>query len=121
MLAHSSTFSRIFRPASAKLRAVAGGLTMALAALLLITGLGMSDLTASSVVDHTDQTVNRALKGDRLPLVPAIHRFVRNQPLELDAPHPSTVPDSKLPDGCEGVVSSIANSELAHIAGRCVS
>jgi hypothetical protein len=59
---------------------------MALAALLLITGLGMSDLTASSVVDHTDQTVNRALKGDRLPLVPAIHRFVRNQPLEFDAP-----------------------------------
>jgi hypothetical protein len=73
-------------------------------------------LTAGSAVNPSEQTVNRALKGDRLPLVPTIHWHVENQLLELRAP-----PDAKLPDGCEAVVSSIANSELAHIAGRCVS
>jgi hypothetical protein len=80
----------------------------------------MSDLTAGSAVNPSEQTVNRALKGDRLPLVPTIHWHVENQPLELRDPRTST-PNAKLPDGCEAVVSSIANSELAHIAGRCVS
>jgi hypothetical protein len=96
---------------------------MALVALLLITGLGMSDLTARSAVDRSEQTVNRAPKSDRLPLVPAIDLRVGNQPLELRAPRTSTPETShaKLPDGCEAVVSSIANAELAHIAGRCVS
>jgi len=64
--------------------------------------------------------VSHALKGDRLPLRPASLSNVENQPVEWREPRTSA-PDSKLPDGCEAVVSSIANPALAHIAGRCVS
>jgi len=93
---------------------------VSLAALAFISGLVMSDLTARSVVDRSEQTVVRVLKGDRLPLKPASHSEVENQPVEWRAPR-LPAPVSRLPDGCEAVVSSIANSELAHVAGRCVS
>ena len=91
-----------------------------LAALAIVFGLVMVDSAAPSMVDPSAQTVDRALKGDRLPLKPASRLEVENQPVEWRVPRIS-IPDSKLPDGCEAVVSSIANSELAHIAGRCVS
>jgi len=93
---------------------------VSLAALAFISGLVMSDLTARSVVDRSEQTVVRVLKGDRLPLKPASRLDVARQPVELRAPSTS-IPDLILPDGCEAVVSSSANSELAHIAGRCMS
>ena len=64
--------------------------------------------------------VNRTLKGDRLPPAPAFHPNALKRPLETNAPRES-VPDSKLPDGCESLVSSLANIQLARIAGRCVS
>jgi hypothetical protein len=101
-------------------RPFAGGLMASLAALAIVSGLFMVDSAARSMVDPHAQTVNRALKGDRLPLRPASLSNVENRPVEWRAPHTS-IPDSKLPDGCEAVVSSIANPELAHIAGRCVS
>jgi hypothetical protein len=101
-------------------RTFAGGLMASLPALAIVSGLFMVDSAARSMVDPPAQTVNRALKGDRLPLRTASLSRVENQPVEWRAPRPP-FPDSKLPDGCEAVVSSIANPELAHIAGRCVS
>ncbi len=91
-----------------------------LTALAIVSGFSMVDSAARSMADPSAQAVNRALKGDRLPLGPASLSHVENQPVEWRMLRGS-VPDSKLPDGCEAVVSSIANSELAHIAGRCVS
>ena len=101
-------------------RPLAGGLMTSLAALAIASGLVIFDPAARSMVDPSAQTVTRALKGDRLPLKPASFSNVENQPVEWRAPRTS-VPASKLPDGCEAVASSIAKSELAHIAGRCVS
>ena len=101
-------------------RPFAAGLMASLTALAIVSGLFMVDSAARSMVDPPAQTVNRALKGDRLPLRPASLSHVANQPVEWRAPRTS-FPDSKLPDGCEAVVSLIANPELAHIAGRCVS
>ena len=120
MLAQTSIQSGSCRSAFGGFRGLAGGLIVSLAAASIITGLGMSDLTARTVVGPVGQTVNRALKGDRLSPKPAIRSDIANQPIEFHVPRTST-PDSRLPDGCEAVVSSIANSELAHIAGRCVS
>jgi hypothetical protein len=101
-------------------RPFAGGLMASVAALAIASSFFMVDSTARSMADSSAQTVNRALKGDRLPLRPASLSHVENRPVEWRVPRTS-IPDAKLPDGCEGVVSSIANSELAHIAGRCVS
>jgi hypothetical protein len=66
--------------------------------------------------------VNRARKGDRLPLNPAsnLRGNPEDGPLLINLPR-APVLDSKLPVGCESVVSSIAQSRLAHIAGRCLS
>jgi hypothetical protein len=115
MLAQASMQSASSRSAFSTGRFLTGGFTGALAMLAIITGLGMSDLTARTGLDP--QTVNRTVKGDRLPLAPAFHPDVWRRPVELKAP----TPDAKLPDGCEAPVSSIANPELARIAGRCIS
>jgi hypothetical protein len=93
---------------------------VSIAAFAIASGLMMVDSVARSAVDPSVQTVTRALKGDRLPLRPASFSNVENHPVEWRAPSISA-PDSKLPDGCEAVVSSIANPALAHVAGRCVS
>jgi len=87
------------------------------AALAIASGFVVFDSAARSMVDPSAQTVTRALKGDRLPLKPASLSSVENRPVEWRAPRIS-IPDSKLPDGCEAVASSIANSALAHMAGR---
>jgi len=120
MRARSSVQSGASRSVFGGSRPFAGGLIASLAALAFISGLVMFGSTARSMVDPSPQTVNRALKGDRLPLRPASRSDVANQPVELRVPRTST-PDSRMPDGCEAVVSCIVNSELAHIAGRCVS
>jgi hypothetical protein len=92
---------------------LAGGLTGAAALIAIIMALGTSDLTARTGLDpagQVGQIVNRSLKGDRLPLIPAFQLKAR-----------TSTPEAKLPDGCEALVSSIGNSELARVAGRCIS
>jgi hypothetical protein len=80
----------------------------------------MSDLTARSGVAPPGQTVNRILKGDRLPLVPAIHPDAVRQPPKINAKREMTS-EPKLPIGCESLISSLADRPLARIAGSCVS
>ena len=53
-----------------------------------------------------------------MPLIPATSRNAVNGPFEMKAP---PAPKPELLDGCEPVVSSIGQSPLAQIAGRCVS
>jgi hypothetical protein len=64
--------------------------------------------TARSDADPSVERVNRTRKGDRLPLV------------QITIPSTPTH-DATLPDGCDSLVSSLAHSHLAQIAGRCVS
>ena len=47
------------------------GLIVALTALAFFTGFEVSDLRARSAARPAIETVNRALKGDRLPATPA--------------------------------------------------
>jgi hypothetical protein len=63
---------------------------------------------------------NRTGKGDRLPLVPALHRIPANQPAKIEVLRTSA-PDQELVDGCESLASSLSGSPLANIAGRCLS
>jgi hypothetical protein len=61
--------------------------------------------SAASMTAPSTQTVDRAAKGDRLPL----HRHtVLNSP-------------AKLPVGCESVISSVDSSPLAQMARSCQS
>jgi len=70
--------------------------------------LAMVSIGAHSDVAPTGSIVNRTHKGDRLPLA---HVHVQR----------AALPGSKLPDGCDSLVSSLTHSQLARIAARCVS
>ena len=92
------------------------GSIVALITLSIITSFGISDLTARSGIEPSSQSVNRILKGDRslnwpiqsgqLPYT-GHDRF--NTPLEIAS-------GSRLPVGCESLVSALAHSQLARIA-----
>jgi hypothetical protein len=83
-----------------------------------VTGLEVSSTTAAPSIARNAPQVNRAHKGDRMPLIPATSRNAVNGPFEMKAP---PAPKPRLLEGCEPVVSSIGQSPLAQIAGRCVS
>jgi hypothetical protein len=62
--------------------------------------------------------VNRALKGDRLAVVP---RTVRTIPYQAPREPVQRKPTRReLPAGCESSFSPIATPAMAHVAGRCV-
>ena len=99
---------------SGSAQVLVGGLGVVLLMLFIMVGLEVSVAAARSGVAPSVDVVNRTLKGHRLPLVPV------NQPVEINIPFaPAT--DLELADGCESLVSSLAHSQLARIAGRCVS
>lgn len=101
-------------------RFLTGGLTGALAMLAIIAGLGISDLPAQTGAPPSGETVNRTLKGDRLSEAPVFHPNAVHQAPRSNA-HRVLIHDLILPDGCESLVSPLANFQLAQIAGRCVS
>ena len=94
------------------------GIGLALPMLALVAGLQVPIVAASPQNPTTD--INRTLKGDRMQTVPSKSRNAVNGPLEIKAPQsPAALPE--LLDGCEPVISSIGQTPLAKIAGRCVS
>jgi len=119
MLANTSqsgSYRRVFGGS----RRLGRGSIVALAALSIITVLGISELTARSGIEPSGETVNRILKGDRSPLAFRIQTNVAPRPRQINTPlKPAS--GSKLPVGCESLVSAFAHSQLARIAGRCVS
>jgi hypothetical protein len=75
--------------------------------------------TADTVVT-AGEMVNRNGKGDRLPVVPVLHRLPAKQPVKIETLR--TLPrDPELAEGCESLASSLSRSSLANIAGRCLS
>jgi hypothetical protein len=77
-------------------------------------------LTAWSGAAPSEEIVNRTRKGDRLPLIPTFHRNTMSRPLEINVSRTSAH-DQELAEGCESLASSLAQSPLAHVAGRCLS
>ena len=67
----------------------------------------------------SEQTGNHAGKGDRLPLVLTSDPNAADWPMNVGVPRMSDA--QSLPDGCEALVSPLARSAVADIAGRCVS
>lgn len=98
-------------------RYFAGACGIVLATASIIVDLEVSVAPAGSA---SKPPAIIARKGDRLPLAPAFYRTAVGHSLNIGIP--STPPsNSKLADGCESLVSSLAHSPLKHIAGRCLS
>ena len=94
-------------------RAYLFGVGLALPILALVAGLQVRTVAASPQ-KMTD--VNRSLKGDRLPDVPAPD----GRPAELQGWQAQPA-SPRLPDGCEATVSAMTRSSLARTPGRCIS
>ena len=120
MATHTRIQSGLSRSMRGGVQLFVGGLGVALVILSVIINLEDSVATALSGVEASGQIVDHTRKGDRLPLVPAFHRNALNQPLEIKVLL-SPNADSELADGCESLVSSLAHSPWANVAGRCVS
>jgi hypothetical protein len=118
MLTHTPSQSGLSPSMRRGAQFLVGGLGVTIVLLSAIIGLEVSVATARSGVEASGQTVNRTQKRDRLPLVPAFHRNAVNQLLEVPR---SPNADSELADGCESLVSPLAHSPWANVAGRCVS
>jgi hypothetical protein len=93
------------------------GAVFAMASFLI--GLEVSATTAATSIEAAAPVMNRTLKGDRLPLLPSGSRNAVNGPGEIKAPPAPAKP--KLLEGCEPMVSSIGQSPLAQVPGRCLS
>jgi hypothetical protein len=92
------------------------GLGCTLTAGVFLLSVEVSGTSAWSATNSAPQNVDRALKGDRLPLKPA---DANGQIGINERSEPAAVPE--LLDGCESMVSVIGKPALAHIAGRCLS
>ena len=92
------------------------GSIVALATLSIITGVGISELTARSGIEPSGEAVNRILKGDRSQPAYTIRSNAVERPRRIE-----TASGSRLPVGCESLVSAFVHSQLARIARRCVS
>lgn len=102
------------------------GAVFALAVGYYVLGVNVSTTTAAISPDPGVQTVNRALKADRLPMKPAFRlptipasKSRRNAGNEIEIETPTAQPE--LLDGCEPLVSPIGQSPLAQVPGRCLS
>jgi hypothetical protein len=85
-----------------------------------LAGLEVSATTAAPSFGQNVPAVNRVLKSDRMPLVPAKTLNAVNGPVETTIP-PVPAPKPRLLEGCEPIVSAIGQPPLAQVAGRCVS
>lgn len=86
-----------------------GGVGVAVAMLSMVAALEAQVATAPLGVDRG--TVNRSLKGDRLPLIPGAGA----SPVEL-----RRIPEPKLPSGCDDG-RAYRGPFSAEVAGRCLA
>jgi hypothetical protein len=75
---------------------------------VLTTGIGSDGIAGTRPYFGSSVEVNRTQKADRLPMI------------QIKEPRESHY-EATLPDGCESIVSPLARSQLARVAGRCVS
>ena len=121
MLPQTSLRSGLFSSTGRGLRFLIGGCSVLLATLSVVIGIEVSVATASPGAVSSMEIVDRARKGNRLPLVPALHQNpVNRPPEEVNLPR-IPAPDRGLADGCESLASPLTHSPLAQIAGRCLS
>lgn len=117
MISRSLVRARLFRPAFS---GFGRGLIVALTALAFFTGFEVSDLRARSAAQPAVENVNRAFKGDRLQATPAFQPAAAERHREIKAPR-ETISNSKLPIGCDPLISPLVSRQLSRIASRCIS
>jgi hypothetical protein len=97
------------------------GLKETIAAVVLSSFIagGVGAMTSPGVADNAQGTtsVNRTLKGDRLPLAPIAQQSRHNSPAAGMAPATRT----RAPLGCDPAFSPVADPARGHIFKRCMA
>ena len=96
---------------SARLAAAAGVVSLASFSAALVTLPAAAPTSPGFSPPALTTSVNRALKGDRLPAAAG--------PGRLGSPA-RALPRAQIPFGCEAAFSPIASPALAHIFRRCM-
>jgi hypothetical protein len=82
------------------------------AALLAATFISFPSFPSAGLFTLNPPTLDRAFKGDRLPLPVGANR--------IEAPaSPTQQTREKVPLGCDGAFSPISSPRLAHVFRRC--
>ena len=99
-----------------RMASAVGLLSLSFVLVGLIPFLSAGPSVGAGYLAHTPaNAVNRAFKGDRLPLPSDINSaFSKNEPQR-----PRTSKD--VPDGCDRAFSPITNPQLAYVFGRCTT
>lgn len=108
------------RALSVRLASAAGLLALSFILVGLLPFFSLSPSVGASFVARTPVTsVNRELKGDRLPPPSAINSALSKSESKSE---PSPQRDSKqIPDGCDRSFSPITAPQLAYVYGRCTT
>jgi hypothetical protein len=77
---------------------------------------GVAAMTGPAVTPSGAMSVNRTLKGDRLPLAARTHRHNVNSPSTQMAPASA----KRAPLGCDPAFSPVVEPAKAHIFKRCM-
>ena len=120
MLRQTSHRSDLFSSTGRALRYFISDCSVLLAIVSIVIGIEVSVATAFSGAAPSTEIVNRTQKGDRLPVIPALHQNPVNRPPEVNLLR-ILAPDQDLAAGCESLASPLAHFPLAQIAGRCLS
>ncbi len=104
------------------MRAVAYCVIGGALALLGFGAVGSSALSAGMGNPHPAQVVDRAGKGDRLPIAASIVQKTHGARVAPRSRQPdAAAPSGKLPEGCDPLVSPLAGAATAGLTGRCLS
>lgn len=104
-------------------RLLAGSVAAVFVMLSIIVRLEASTAAVRPGVEASRQSseiVDRGRKGDRLVLAQAVGLNAAKRLCEIRLPR-APAANSKLPNGCESLVSPLAHRGLAKVPGRCVS
>jgi hypothetical protein len=103
---------------TARLAGAVGVCSLVLFTAALLVFPSLPTTGASLSTPQYRVSVDRTHKGDRLPLAKPV-----NGPEELAAPPLAparTLPQSKIPTGCDPAFSPISSPQLGHVYRRCV-
>ena len=93
------------------------GFKAALAMLAITVGFAAPTTTLRAGPELRQLTIDRTLKGDRM--APAFSSHSKPSPEIKTYRRPAI--NFELADGCEALMSPLANAALARLPGRCVS
>jgi hypothetical protein len=104
----------MFGNLSVRFAGTMGIVSLALATAALVTFPAFPTTGANLRTVEPVVTVNRTLKGDRIPVLqPSVLRVLRT---------PTTLqPQAQIPAGCDRAFSPISSPRLAHVFRRCIT